>query len=234
MNWRSHLRLAITLVLLAAAGTCEVMRERRPTMLRPGVHLYAYVANGGDGTVSVVDLVSLAPVETIAVGPGPASVLARPKTKEIWGVSAGGGYAWVIDAPTGRVDRIPVCGDPVSLVFSPDGKRVYVACAAGGVVAIDCATRQMVAREHPAPHGGTSAVAAAPNGKWVLAAATGAGCLIGLQAKISDPVLATLMGFIAGGVIVNSMVMELPKEKEGRFWAFCVGSFLYSLLLLLA
>ena len=71
-------------------------------------------------------------------------------------------------------------------------------------------------------------------GKWVLAAATGAGCLIGLQAKISDPVLATLMGFIAGGVVVNSMVMELPKEKEGRFWAFCVGSFLYSLLLLLA
>jgi YVTN family beta-propeller protein len=163
-------RLTVTLVLLAAAATCEVMRERRPTMLRPGVHLYAYVANHGDGTVTVIDLVGLAPVATISVGPQPLSIAAQPARKEIWGVSAGGGYAWVIDAPTGRVDRIPVCGDPVSLVFSPDAKRVYVACAAGGVVAIDCATRQVVAREHPAPHGGTSAVAAAPNGKWVLAA----------------------------------------------------------------
>jgi YVTN family beta-propeller protein len=169
-NWRSHLRLTVTLILLAAAATCEVMRERRPTILRPGVHLYAYVANGGDGTVTVVDLVSLAPVATISVGPEPLSIAAQPKRKEIWGVSAGGGYAWVIDAPTGRVDRISVCGDPVHLVFSPDAKRAYVACGSGGVVAIDCATRRVVARERTAPRGGTSAVAAAPNGKWVLAA----------------------------------------------------------------
>jgi uncharacterized membrane protein required for colicin V production len=71
-------------------------------------------------------------------------------------------------------------------------------------------------------------------GKWILAAATGAGCLIGILAKIPDRFLATLMGFIAGGVVVNSMVMELPKEKEGRFWAFCAGASLYSLILLLA
>jgi hypothetical protein len=71
-------------------------------------------------------------------------------------------------------------------------------------------------------------------GKWALAAATGAGCLFGFLAKIPDRYLATMMGFIAGGVVVNSMVMELPKEKEGRFWAFCAGAFFYSLLLLLA
>lgn len=170
MNWRSHLRLAVTLLLLAAAATCEVMRERRPTMLRPGVHLYAYVANRGDGTVTVVDLVKLAPVAAISVGPEPGSVLAQPKRKEIWGVSAGSGYAWVIDTPTGRVDRIPVCGDPRSLAFSPDSTRAYVGCGSGGVVAIDCAARHVVAREHGAPRGGTTVVTAAPNGKWVLAA----------------------------------------------------------------
>jgi hypothetical protein len=71
-------------------------------------------------------------------------------------------------------------------------------------------------------------------GKWALAAATGAGCLLGFLAKIPDRYLAMMMGFIAGGVVVNSMVMELPKEKEGRFWAFCAGAFVYSLLLLLA
>jgi uncharacterized membrane protein required for colicin V production len=71
-------------------------------------------------------------------------------------------------------------------------------------------------------------------GKWILAAATFAGCLVGILIKIPDRYLATLMGFIAGGVVVNSMVMELPKEKEGRFWAFCTGALLYSLLLLVA
>jgi hypothetical protein len=72
------------------------------------------------------------------------------------------------------------------------------------------------------------------HGKWTLAAATAVGCLVGLLAKIPERYLATMMGFIAGGVVVNSMVMELPKEKEGRFWAFCAGAFLYSLLLMLA
>lgn len=71
------------------------------------------------------------------------------------------------------------------------------------------------------------------HGKWFLAAATAAGCLLGILGEIPDRYLATMMGFIAGSVVVNSMVMELPKEKEGRFWAFCLGAFLYSLVLLL-
>jgi hypothetical protein len=29
------------------------------------------------------------------------------------------------------------------------------------------------------------------------------------------------------------MIMELPKEKEGRFWPFCFGAVAYSVLLLL-
>lgn len=71
-------------------------------------------------------------------------------------------------------------------------------------------------------------------GKWFLAAVTAAGCIVGILLKIPDRYLATMMGFIAGGVVVNSMVMELPKEKEGRFWAFCVGAFFYSVILMLA
>jgi hypothetical protein len=34
-------------------------------------------------------------------------------------------------------------------------------------------------------------------------------------------------------VIITSMIMELPTEKEGRFWPFCLGAIGYSLLLLL-
>lgn len=83
-----------------------------------------------------------------------------------------------------------------------------------------------LSREHPRRY--------QHRGKWLLAAATGTGALVGMLTSIPDPVLATLMGIIAGGVVVNSMVMELPKEKEGRFWAFCLGAFFYSVILLLA
>ena len=47
-------------VLLAFAGI-EILRERRPTFLRSGVRLNAYIGNIDDGTVTVVDLVRLAP-----------------------------------------------------------------------------------------------------------------------------------------------------------------------------
>jgi YVTN family beta-propeller protein len=169
MNLRSHLRLGLALVLLVAAGTCEVMRESRPTILRPGVHLYAYVANRGDGTVTAVDLVKLAPVATISVGAAPAALHAHPTRREIWGVSTGAGSAWVIDAPSGRVQHIPVCAQPVSLDFSPDGSRAYVACAGSDtLVAIDCASRRVLVRGRTGRQ--PWVVRASRNGKWVLTA----------------------------------------------------------------
>ena len=68
-------------------------------------------------------------------------------------------------------------------------------------------------------------------GKWVLAGGVLAGWLVASLAPLSVEVLATLMGLVGGGVVMNSMITELPKEKEGRFWAFCLGALGYSLLL---
>ena len=70
-------------------------------------------------------------------------------------------------------------------------------------------------------------------GRWVLAAAVVVGGCVGIFTSMSEELLATLLGFNSGGVVINSMLMELPTEKEGRFWAFCLGAVGYSLLLLL-
>jgi hypothetical protein len=43
-----------------------------------------------------------------------------------------------------------------------------------------------------------------------------------------------LFGFIAGGVVINSVKGELPEEGEGRFWPFCLGAGGYALLLILS
>jgi hypothetical protein len=70
-------------------------------------------------------------------------------------------------------------------------------------------------------------------GRWVLAAAILLGGATGIATSMSEALLATLLGLNSGGVIINSMIMELPKEKEGRFWPFFFGAVAYSVLLLL-
>jgi hypothetical protein len=71
------------------------------------------------------------------------------------------------------------------------------------------------------------------SGRWLLAAAILIGGSAGIFTSMSEELLATLLGFNSGGVVINSMIMELPTEKEGRFWAFCLGAIGYSLLLVL-
>src|ERR1700756_2399296 len=85
MRFRVNYRLAFLLVLLFGLGIREVAVELRPSFLRPDLHLFAYVGNVGDGTLSAIDLVRLRPVATINVGPGPTGVRAHPTRKEIWG-----------------------------------------------------------------------------------------------------------------------------------------------------
>jgi hypothetical protein len=48
------------------------------------------------------------------------------------------------------------------------------------------------------------------------------------------PIVAILLGLVAGAVIVNTLIGELPREKEGRFFPFVFGAFFYTALLLIA
>jgi len=165
---RLNFRLIFLLLLLAASTARQVARENRPSFLRPGLRMYAYVANAGDGSVTVVNLVRLSPIATIPVGPGPSGLRAHPTRAEIWGVSSGGGYVWVMDAGSGNVlDRIAVGTGPFALDFSPDGRRAYTAAStAGVVVAIDCARRAIVARGRAGRR--PWLVRVTPNGKMLV------------------------------------------------------------------
>src|ERR1700733_6081743 len=122
MARRLNYRLLITAVLILAVAGVEIARERRPSFLRPGLRLYAFVGNAGDGTVSVVDLIRVSKIATIPIGPSPSGLRAHPKFNQVWGVSTEGGYAFAIDSVSGQVlERIPVGLSPFALDFSPDG-----------------------------------------------------------------------------------------------------------------
>src|ERR1700730_15341509 len=151
MRQTRYLRVAVLVAVLAAIAGWQIKREYRPPVLKAGVRLYAYIANAGDGSVSVVDLGALKAIATIPVGPIPSGLRVLRQRKEIWGVSsssgsAGGdsGYAWVINAETGRVSSpITVGPSPSAVEFSADGQRAYIASSGSNqVVLIDTATKQ--------------------------------------------------------------------------------------------
>lgn len=70
-------------------------------------------------------------------------------------------------------------------------------------------------------------------GRWLVAGATLAGWTVGVAGVSAEAVLPSLMGLVAGGVVVNGVKEELPGKGQGRVVPFVAGAFGYALLLLL-
>ena len=70
-------------------------------------------------------------------------------------------------------------------------------------------------------------------GKWIPAAGVLAGWFVASLSPLSTELLAILMGLVGGGVVMNSLITELPREREGRFGPFFGGAAVYAVLLLL-
>ncbi len=151
MNRPKNFRAYFLLAALSLAGLIVLLREHRPSFLRPDLHLCAYVTTA-DGNVTVVDLVKLKAVARIAVGPGLSGMREHPTRPEIFGVSTAGGYVWMLDPRAnhfaGQVTaRIAVGPLPYALDFSPDGNRVYATASGNNtLVAIDVKSRGVVGR----------------------------------------------------------------------------------------
>ncbi len=69
-------------------------------------------------------------------------------------------------------------------------------------------------------------------GKYVLAIAPLAGWVMGILLDLPKSMIITLLGVVSGAIIMNTLIMELPKEKEGKFWPFLAGGILYTAILL--
>src|SRR5258708_14921321 len=116
-------------VVRGISGLIVLLREHRPSFLRPDLHLCAYVTTA-DGNVTVVDLVKLKATARIPVGAGLSGMREHPRRPEIFGVSTAGGYVWVLDPradhfPGQGAGRIAVGALPYSLDFFPGGARLF-------------------------------------------------------------------------------------------------------------
>jgi DNA-binding beta-propeller fold protein YncE len=180
-----HPRSIVLAVILATFGIIVLAREHRPSFLRPGLRLNAYVTTA-DGGVTVVDLVKLSAVAHVAIGPGLSGMREHPARAEVWGASGPGGYVWVLDARTNQIARINVGPQPLTVDFSLDGSRAYTTSSeADTLVAIDCATRSIIGR---AKTGAGPVIAhITPDGKMLLVVNQREGTL-----GIHDPATLTL------------------------------------------
>ena len=70
-------------------------------------------------------------------------------------------------------------------------------------------------------------------GRWVLAAGTLLGGVLGVVAEVPGLGIQMLFGFVAGALVLNIIKEELPEIDEGRFLAFAAGAGAYTLVLLL-
>ena len=69
------------------------------------------------------------------------------------------------------------------------------------------------------------------SGRWVLAAMSALGWVTGLLLPLPLYLLALMLAFVSGAIIMNSAIMELPNRKDARFLGFLAGGLIYGLLL---
>ena len=69
-------------------------------------------------------------------------------------------------------------------------------------------------------------------GRWLLAASVLIGWTVGVFVDVSEAMIGVLYAFVAGGLILNVLKEELPRERQSKFWAFALGALIYSGLLI--
>jgi YVTN family beta-propeller protein len=108
---------------------------------------YAYVTNGGDGTVTVLDLTSLRQDRILKVGSDPTGMATNPLRNEVYAVNTGSNSVSVIDAAHDEVvATIPVRRQPYFIDVDATGEHAYVANAGSNDVSvIDLTKRRQTA-----------------------------------------------------------------------------------------
>ena len=118
----------------------------------PNYREYAYVANGGSDTVTVVDVVNVRVDRELSVGHNPIAVAVNPKRNEIYVVNSGAsdasGSISVIDADRNTVAAtIELHKQPVSIDIDAAGDFAYAANSGSNSVSlINLKTRREVAQ----------------------------------------------------------------------------------------
>ena len=185
----------------------------------PTYREYAYVTNGGSGTVSVYDVVNVRVDREIPVGQNPTAVAANSARNEVYvvnaGPPAGQGSVAVINAENNSVAAtIPVHKQPLAIAIDPDGNLAYVVNSGSNSISVlDLKARREVAQigvgEDPA------AARVSPDGKTLVIANRG-----GNSVSIIDTTTRKVRTVVEGCPGASDVVI-LPDSS--KTFAACSG-----------
>lgn len=68
--------------------------------------------------------------------------------------------------------------------------------------------------------------------RWLLAGMLLVGYIVGLLSHIPDALVAIVMAFLAGGVLLNALRYELPKREQVAYVFFLIGAVFYTAIIL--
>jgi YVTN family beta-propeller protein len=126
--------LPVLLLLPALLSGCN---KYRFPVYPANYHEFAYVSDGADNTVTVLDLVYVRRDRVLQVGRSPTGMVANPVRNEVYVANSGSDSISVIDTVKNEVAMtIGVHHTPYSLDVSPDGKRAYVANSGSNTVSV--------------------------------------------------------------------------------------------------
>jgi YVTN family beta-propeller protein len=185
----------------------------------PNYREYAYVTNGGSGTVSVLDVVNVRVDRELAVGQNPVAVAVSPTRNEVYvvnsGAAGGQGSISVINAENNTVaGEITVHRQPVSINIDPKGELAYVANSGSNTISVvDLKARREVA----AIGTGEEPVAArvSPDGKTLVVANRKAGSV-----SLIDPAAGRVRQVFEGCPGASDAVI-LPDSSKA--FVACAG-----------
>ena len=144
--------LAVACGLLPVACFVAGCRKHDFPQYPPNYREYAYVTNGGSGTVSVYDVVNVRLDREIPVGQNPVAVAANPTRNEVYvvnqGIAGGNGSLSVLNAETNSVAAtIPLHRQPASVDLDTVHDLAYIAnTGSNSVSLIDLKARREIAQ----------------------------------------------------------------------------------------
>jgi YVTN family beta-propeller protein len=151
-KWVGKLKSIPALAVLFSLTALTACRKQDFPQYPPNYREYAYVTNGGSGTVTVLDVVNIRIDREIPVGQNPIAVAAGPTRSEVYvvnsGTENGQGSLSVIDAEKNAVvATIALHRRPASIDLDAAGALAYIAnTGSNSISVVDLKGRQEIAQ----------------------------------------------------------------------------------------
>jgi YVTN family beta-propeller protein len=171
---------------------------------------FAYVANDGSGTVSVIDTATNTVVATVPVRNNPTGVAVTPDGAHAYVANLLSNNVSVIATATNKVvgTPIPVGTQPIAVAVTPDGTHAYVANAVSNTVSVIATATNMVVAT-VAVGANPTGVAIIPDGTHVYVANDGSNTV-----SVIDTATNMVVATVAAGTGGPTGVAITPDGKH--------------------